>query len=891
MTDAPGQTDPTAEGRSRDTQAVWAGEEAYLVERATQVPVVYSAAYGYPDVDAWLEVATGKAPGHIYSRNTNPTTHAFEEKVRVLEGGEAATSFATGMAAISNSLFALLSPGDRVVSVKDTYGGTNQMFVDFLPHIGVSVELVDTGDHEQIEAAVARGCDLLYLETPTNPTLKVLDIARLAAAGHEAGAVVLADNTFATPINQNPLALGVDLVIHSATKFLGGHADALGGVVTGDAAPGRQGVPLPRDHRRLARPDGRLPAAARHEDPGLRIARQNESALRIARWLEGRPEVVKVNYPGLESHPGHDDRRPSDARLRRRAQLHAGRRLRGGAARAAQAAPGPPRRQPRRRGDGRRPAGHHQPRRVQPGGARGHGHPRGPDPLLGGHRGRRRPDRRPGAGAGRPLTPKPPDPAPGLEARRDGSTIGRQRVWQAESILGGGREGRGGGSTMARFWAAAVRPAQRGASGGPRGRLFRCTAAATLFLLLLLAVSAADAAARAAREAIDPAHAPSSVAAPLSTPYKADRLDSALAELAAVSRAGGRTAGARFAAARDLDLERDGVEVLIVARDARPGSSALVRRAVASCGGEVLASYRELVSARIPVGRLAGLAVAPGVLSVQVPERAEPDVVSEGVVDMATDVWVAAGLDGAGVKVGIVDSGFKGYQGLLGSELPSAVTVWGRSSGGVEGVGDGDTHGSSVAEVIHDVAPGAELYLARPESTAELGLAVDWMRAQGVAVINQSVSRWGYGNSGTGPVNDIIDDAVAGDVFWANSAGNYRLAHWMGDFSDPDGDAWLDWDGTPGHDVNTFIVRQGSEIKGRLWWDDSWTAASQDYDLVLLQWSGSAGRRSPRRPTSRRGSRVSGRSRASTWRPLPRGRTTPGRCIARRRRAPTWTST
>ena len=306
MADTPGATDSMAEGRSRDTQAVWAGEDAYLVEGATQVPVVYSAAYGYPDVDAWLEVATGKAPGHIYSRNTNPTTHAFEEKVRVLEGGEAATSFATGMAAISNSLFALLSPGDRVVSVKDTYGGTNQMFVDFLPHIGVAVELVDTTDHERIEAAVARGCDLLYLETPTNPTLKVLDIARLAAAGHEAGAVVLADNTFATPINQNPLALGVDLVIHSATKFLGGHADALGGVVTGD----RELVARAYHYREIT--GASLDPMAAYlllrgmKTLGLRIARQNESALRIARWLEGRPEVIAVNYPGLESHVNHE---------------------------------------------------------------------------------------------------------------------------------------------------------------------------------------------------------------------------------------------------------------------------------------------------------------------------------------------------------------------------------------------------------------------------------------------------------------------------------------------------------------------------------------------------------------------------------------------------------
>ena len=156
--------------------------------------------------------------------------------MRLLEGAEAATSFSTGMAAISNTLFTLLAPGDRVVSVKDTYGGTNKLFTEFLPRLNVQVTLCNTTDHDAIEAEVAKGCTVLYLETPTNPTLKVLDLARLAQAGHAAGAIVVVDNTFATPINTNPLALGADLVLHSATKFLGGHADALGGIVCGSKA-------------------------------------------------------------------------------------------------------------------------------------------------------------------------------------------------------------------------------------------------------------------------------------------------------------------------------------------------------------------------------------------------------------------------------------------------------------------------------------------------------------------------------------------------------------------------------------------------------------------------------------------------------------------------------
>ena len=291
---------------SAATLSVWGGEETSLVQGATQVPVVYSAAYGYPDVDSWLDAALGRKPGHIYSRNTNPTVEAFETKVRRLEGAEAATSFASGMAAISDTLFTLLSPGDRVVSVKDSYGGTNKLFLEFLPRFGIRAQLCDTTDHEQIEAAVAAGCKVVYLETPTNPTLKVTDIARIGAAGRRAGAIVVVDNTFATPINQNPLALGADLVIHSATKFLGGHADALGGIVCG----GRELVGRVYHFREITGaaldPMAAFLLIRGMKTLHLRIRQQNESALAIARWLRGHPAVAAVFYPGLETHLHHD---------------------------------------------------------------------------------------------------------------------------------------------------------------------------------------------------------------------------------------------------------------------------------------------------------------------------------------------------------------------------------------------------------------------------------------------------------------------------------------------------------------------------------------------------------------------------------------------------------
>lgn len=288
------------------TNAVWAGELQHdFWQHATQVPVVHSVAFGYPDVDQWLAVALGQAPGHIYGRNTNPTVAVFEEKVRLMEKAEAATSFSTGMAAISNTLLTLLKPGDRVVSVKDTYGGTNKIFTEFLPRWQVQVTLCDTTDPVAIEAELAKGAAVLYLETPTNPTLKVLDLKRLAAAGKKAGAVVVADNTFATPINCNPLTLGVDLVLHSATKFLGGHADALGGIVCG-----AKGLIEKIYHYREINGATLDPMSAYLLLRGmktlhLRIRQQNASALAIGQFLEKHPAVRKVFYPGLASDPGH----------------------------------------------------------------------------------------------------------------------------------------------------------------------------------------------------------------------------------------------------------------------------------------------------------------------------------------------------------------------------------------------------------------------------------------------------------------------------------------------------------------------------------------------------------------------------------------------------------
>ena len=291
----------------QSTQSIWGGEQEHeLFERSTQVPVVHSVSFAYKDIDTWQKVALGQEPGHIYSRNTNPTVRAFEDKVKTLEGAQAATSFASGMAAISNTLATFVQPGDRIVSIKDSYGGTNVIFNEFLPPLGIDVALCETGDYVQLEAEIAKGCRLLYLETPTNPTIKITDIKRLAAKAHAVGALVVVDNTFATPINQLPLELGADIVLHSASKYLGGHADALGGVICGSHELVEKVYHYREINGATLAPMDAYSLLRGMKTLKLRVERHNSNAMAIAHYLQSHPMVEQVNYPGLASHSSHD---------------------------------------------------------------------------------------------------------------------------------------------------------------------------------------------------------------------------------------------------------------------------------------------------------------------------------------------------------------------------------------------------------------------------------------------------------------------------------------------------------------------------------------------------------------------------------------------------------
>jgi cystathionine gamma-synthase len=210
------------------------------------------------------------------------------------------------MAAISNVLGTFLKPGDRIVSIKDSYGGTNKIFNNFLPPLNIEVCLCETTDYAQIEAEIAKGCQVLYLETPTNPTIKIIDIKRLAAAATKVGALVVVDNTFATPINQNPLQLGADIVLHSASKYLGGHADALGGVICGRLDLVKQVYHYREINGATLSPMDAYSFIRGMKTLKLRVERQNDNAMAIASWLQNHPMIEQVNYPGLESHPNHD---------------------------------------------------------------------------------------------------------------------------------------------------------------------------------------------------------------------------------------------------------------------------------------------------------------------------------------------------------------------------------------------------------------------------------------------------------------------------------------------------------------------------------------------------------------------------------------------------------
>ncbi len=286
------------------TTAIHVGEGA--AERDVAPPIHMATTYRFENAEEAVYAFESEALP-IYTRWGNPTTAILEAKVAALEGGEAALATASGMAAVSTALLTVLQAGDHVVATTGLYSGTYHFIVHDLPRFGVETTLAEATDPAAFEAALRPTTRVIYLESPGNPTLSLNDIAAIAAIARERGILTMIDNTFATPYNQRPLTLGVDVVIHSATKFLGGHGDALGGVIVGQRAFIQQALQGPLRHFGgcISPFNAWLITRGLHTFP-LRMARHNENALRIAEWLADHPAVAWVRYPWHPDHPQHD---------------------------------------------------------------------------------------------------------------------------------------------------------------------------------------------------------------------------------------------------------------------------------------------------------------------------------------------------------------------------------------------------------------------------------------------------------------------------------------------------------------------------------------------------------------------------------------------------------
>jgi cystathionine gamma-lyase len=289
----------TPSGAGFGTLAVHAGQEPEPRSGAIMTPIYQTSTY--------VQDGVGRTRGgHEYARVTNPTRTALEANLAALEGGLAARTFASGLAATEAVLKSTLSAGDRVVCGDNLYGGSERLF-RFWNRFGLEFEFVDTRDDETVRQALESGARMLFLETPTNPLMQITDIEACAAAAHEAGALLVVDNTFATPWLQRPLDLGADFVVHSSTKYLGGHSDLIGGAVIvaseeRDEALGWQqmatgAVPGPMDCFLLLRSTKTL---------HVRMRAHCDNAARVAVFLDEHPRVERVLYPGLAHHPQHD---------------------------------------------------------------------------------------------------------------------------------------------------------------------------------------------------------------------------------------------------------------------------------------------------------------------------------------------------------------------------------------------------------------------------------------------------------------------------------------------------------------------------------------------------------------------------------------------------------
>lgn len=291
-----------------DTMSIHAGSEGKNPENALNPPIFQTSTFTFDSIEQVEKAMSFESDDYVYTRGNNPTLKLFENRMAALEGGNAAVAFASGMAAISSTLFSFLKPGDNLVANNCLYGSTYTVITRLLPEYKVECRIVDMTDMERLEATIDKNTRVIYFETPSNPSLKIIDIKKVVELARTKGVKVVVDNTFATPYFQRPLTMGVDVVVHSATKYISGHGDVVGGVaVSKDAAYIHRlkfdymcelgGVMSPFNAWLLLRGLKTL---------GVRMRQHEKNAFELARFLEGHPKVKSVFYPGLESFKGHE---------------------------------------------------------------------------------------------------------------------------------------------------------------------------------------------------------------------------------------------------------------------------------------------------------------------------------------------------------------------------------------------------------------------------------------------------------------------------------------------------------------------------------------------------------------------------------------------------------
>jgi plant cystathionine gamma-synthase len=295
------------EKSGESTKAVHGGERdgRPRVSDSLTTPIVQSATYWFRDTQEVIAYQEGRHPSFEYGRYGNPTTRVLEEKLCLLEGGEDCVVSASGMNSVTTMLLALLPQNGQLVTTHDCYRRTRQFISELLPRMGVRTTVIDPADYAGLARALADGASLFFSESPTNPYLRVIDVPRVAELCRPSGATVVIDSTFATPVNQQALALGADLVLHSAAKYLAGHNDVMGGALVGKRALIEKIRKLHGVLGGVVDPHASYLILRGVKTLALRVARSNETASAIARHLAQHPKIERVHYPGLESHREH----------------------------------------------------------------------------------------------------------------------------------------------------------------------------------------------------------------------------------------------------------------------------------------------------------------------------------------------------------------------------------------------------------------------------------------------------------------------------------------------------------------------------------------------------------------------------------------------------------